>query len=103
MGGFVAIVNTEVSCKFGVLVERAEELLKRLPWGGDFEKDTFVKPEFTSLDVLAFCSGSLPLGICLPNYDDVRRDVGFKNVDASGPGIYLFNQTQPWMRQAMSS
>lgn len=79
--GFVAIVNKDVSRKFGILVERAEELLQRLPWGNGFEKDNFIKPEFTSLDVLAFCSGSLPLGICLPNYDDVRSGVGFKNVD----------------------
>jgi len=55
--------------------------LLRLPWGVQFEKDTFVSPEFTSLDVLAFCSGSLPLGICLPNYDEVRTNIGFKNVD----------------------
>lgn len=79
--GFVAVVNAEVSRKFGTLVERAQELLERLPWSADFEKDTFIKPEFTSLDVVAFCSGSLPLGICLPNYDDVRQNVGFKNVD----------------------
>jgi len=59
----------------------AQELLQRLPWAADFEKDKFITPEFTSLDVVAFCSGSLPLGICLPNYDDVRTNVGFKNVD----------------------
>ena len=109
-----------------MLVEYAENLLKKLPWGAEFEKDQFVKPEFTSLEVLTFCSGeqlflffnkfhyffksfwpvccpeflshfkylnfflnapknnktgSLPLGICLPNYDDVRSNTGFKNVD----------------------
>lgn len=79
--GFVAVVNQEVSRKFGTLVSRAEELLERLPWGPGFEKDRFIRPDFTSLDVVVFCSGGLPLGICLPNYDDVRTEVGFKNVD----------------------
>ena len=70
-----------MSAKFAKLVEMAPTLLTRLPWGADFEKDVFRAPAFTSLDVLAFCSGSLPLGICLPNYDNVRSSVGFKNVD----------------------
>eukprot|EP00666_Eupelagonemidae_sp_cell4sb_P012096 gene12096-4071_t len=93
--GFVAAVDREMTRRFDRLVSMAEELLSRLPWAGKgFEKDSFVRPEFTSLTVLAFANGSIPLGICLPNYDCVRTETGFKNVDlgnvctAASPGTY---------------
>lgn len=80
--GFVAVVNKELSAKFGELVRVAPtRLVPLLPWGAAFEKDEFAQPSFTSLEVVTFVSGGLPLGICLPNYDDVRASAGFKNVD----------------------
>jgi dipeptidyl-peptidase-3 len=44
------------------------------------EKDNFMAPDFTTLDVICYGSCSCPLGINVPNYDDIREEDGFKNV-----------------------
>lgn len=36
------------------LVEAAPKFIPQLPWGQDYEKDEFVAPDFTSLEVLTF-------------------------------------------------
>ncbi|KAI8837545.1 peptidase family M49-domain-containing protein [Chytridium lagenaria] len=79
--GFVAVVNKEMTAKFERLVNGAADYIRRLPWGPDFEKDKFNRPDFTSLEVVNFSTvGSPPAGINIPNYDDIRMTLGFKNV-----------------------
>ncbi|EPQ58127.1 aflatoxin-detoxifizyme [Gloeophyllum trabeum ATCC 11539] len=78
--GFTAIVDKQLSAKYEVLVDRASELIKVLPWGKDFEVDVFRKPDFTALEVVNFATGGIPAGINIPNYYEIRESVGFKNV-----------------------
>ena len=82
--GMVAIVDNGKSEKFGTLVGMSEKVIPLLPWPPQMEKEEFLKPDFTSLEIICFASSGCPLGINIPNYDDIRQEEGFKNV-------YLYN------------
>jgi len=78
--GWVAIVDKDRSKKFATLVNGSAPIVAQLPWSKDLEKDAFISPDFTSLDIVMFSGDSQPKGINIPNYGDIREKEGFKNV-----------------------
>ncbi|KAI1391092.1 peptidase family M49-domain-containing protein [Hypoxylon trugodes] len=85
--GLVAIADAEETQLLSKLVENSDKFIRRLPWAssenngkGVFEKSLFEPPDFSSIHALAYCSSIIFPGINLPNYNDIRQDVGFKNV-----------------------
>jgi dipeptidyl-peptidase-3 len=44
------------------------------------EKDSFLAPDFTCVDLICFASYTCWLGENLPNYDDIRNSEGYKNL-----------------------
>ncbi|KAL2033439.1 hypothetical protein VTO58DRAFT_104153 [Aureobasidium pullulans] len=87
--GLVAIADPDETAIFKRFVQEAPTFLRMLPWAlgttenngkGPFEKTSFEAPEFTSIHTLTYCSTIIFEGINLPNYNDIRETVGFKNV-----------------------
>jgi len=59
---FAAMINQERTKAFGKLVDSAPEQIPKLPWSKDFEKDKFLSPDFSSLEVLSFAGSGIPAG-----------------------------------------
>lgn len=58
------MINKERTRAFSKLVESAPSHIPKLPWGSEFEKDRFLAPDFTSLEVLSFAGSGIPAGKC---------------------------------------
>jgi len=79
--GWVAISDKTRSAKYNALVTNSEHIIPHLPWPASMEKDSFLAPDFTSLDMVTYASYKRFVGINIPNYDDIREQEGFKNVE----------------------
>eukprot|EP01006_Ploeotia_vitrea_P048523 TRINITY_DN67243_c5_g7_i2.p1 TRINITY_DN67243_c5_g7~~TRINITY_DN67243_c5_g7_i2.p1 ORF type:complete len:707 (-),score=92.32 TRINITY_DN67243_c5_g7_i2:1071-3191(-) len=77
---WVACVDKHQSKLYSELVNLAPEFIKTLPWPTEFERDVFKRPDFTALGIVMYGGSGVPLGINIPNFDDIRTEDGFKNV-----------------------
>jgi dipeptidyl-peptidase-3 len=98
--GFVSMVNKEQTLKFNRLVDNAPLFVSRLPWSSEFERETLNKPDFTSLEVLAFATAGVPAGINIPNYSDITQIYGSKNVSLGNViSAQSPNEKYPFVRE----
>ncbi|OHS95367.1 Dipeptidyl peptidase 3 [Tritrichomonas foetus] len=78
--GFVACVDPHESKALHKFVESSNIILPLMPYPPEYEKKTFTPPSYNALNILTFVSSGYPIGINIPNYDDIRDHIGFKNV-----------------------
>jgi dipeptidyl-peptidase-3 len=78
--GFVAAVDPQESRFLHAFVAAADRILPLLPYPKEYERDAFVPPSYNALNILTFCVSGMPIGINIPNYDEIRLSKGFKNV-----------------------
>ncbi|KAL4949851.1 dipeptidyl peptidase III [Aspergillus filifer] len=85
--GIVGIPDSRETETLNKLSEQADKFVCGLPWVNDdkgdrgpFEKRSFEAPDFSSVQSLVYCSSIIFPGINLPNYNDIRQEVGYKNI-----------------------
>ena len=77
---FVSCVDPKESRLLHKFVESSQIVLPLLPYTPEYERKTFNPPSYNALNILTFVTSSLPIGINIPNYEEVREHIGFKNV-----------------------
>jgi dipeptidyl-peptidase-3 len=77
---FVAAVDPVESRFLHGYVALANKVLPLLPNPPCYEREVFVVPSYNAINILTFCSSVTPIGINIPNYDEIRLTKGFKNV-----------------------
>ena len=78
--GFVSCVDKEESVILHNFVDESDKVLSLLPYPKQYERTTFTPPSYNALNILVMNASGFPIGINIPNYDEIRLNIGFKNV-----------------------
>jgi dipeptidyl-peptidase-3 len=77
---FVAAVNPHDSEFLHRFVSASTTILPLLPYPPVYERNNFNPPSYNAIDLLSIATSYVPIGINVPNYDEIRNSIGFKNV-----------------------
>lgn len=98
--GFVACIDPKESRALHNFVNASKIVLPLLPLLPEYERKTFTPPSYNAINILTFVTSGFPIGINIPNYDEIRDHIGFKNVSltnvmnasaASREGLYFLD------------
>lgn len=78
--GFVACIDPKESRILHNFVNSSKVVLPLLPLLPEYERKTFTPPSYNAINILTFVTSGFPIGINIPNYDEIRDHIGFKNV-----------------------
>jgi dipeptidyl-peptidase-3 len=78
--GIVAAVNARDSEFLHRFVAAAPSVLPLLPYPPSYERGNFSPPSYNAIDLITSAASFPFQGINIPNYDEIRLSVGFKNV-----------------------
>lgn len=78
--GFVACIDPKESRILHNFVNASKIVLPLLPLLPEYERKTFTPPSYNAINILTFVTSGFPIGINIPNYDEIRDHIGFKNV-----------------------
>lgn len=77
---FVACVDKQNSKILHEFTQKSDIVLPLLPYPKEYERKVFNPPSYNAINILTFVCSGCPIGINIPNYDEIRLNVGFKNV-----------------------
>ena len=77
--GFVGIVDNFHSQKYEQFVKLLPKLITELPWDENFETK-MNSIQFSSIEIVSFARNGCPLGKSLPNYYEIREELGVKDI-----------------------
>ena len=77
--GFVGFIDNFMSQKYEQIINIIPQLIQELPWPQDFN-EKIGKIQFKSFEIICFARKGCPYGKSLPNYFEVKKEYGVKNL-----------------------
>ena len=77
--GFVGFIDNFMSQKYEQIINLIPQLIQELPWSQDFN-EKIGKIQFKSFKIICFARKGCPYGKSLPNYFEVKKEYGVKNL-----------------------
>ena len=92
--GFVGFTDNFMSQKYEQIINLIPQLKEELPWSEDFnEKNEQI--QFKSFEIICYAKKGCPFGKSLPNYFDIRKEHGTKNL--------IFSNVFPEFKQSVDN